>query len=309
MRRSSSSAGPHPSPRLLSGAAALLLLAAPFSAAGLGPGSAHASAHAAPGAALLDGLDGAALAPTTSAAATEVPVTLRGSMAAMRRQHAVALEQGFRFVRTPAELSRLVAAGELVRLQGNEDYGFRQGVGSMVARPEMGVFLERLGAEYRAACGEKLVVTSLTRPTTRQPRNAHRLSVHPAGIAVDLRVSRVAQCRRWLEDRLLALEELHVLDVTRERYPPHYHVALFPEPYIAFVGPEIRAEREAELARERARARLAAEAASARQRDAEAARRERREAMGLLLTLLLPLTGAVAATARRRSPAGAGSHG
>lgn len=179
-------------------------------------------------------------------ASADVPVSLRGSLSAMERQHEVALDLGYRFVRTVGELMVLEEEGELVRLMGNEDYGFRSGVESLVARPEMRTFLERLSAEYRAECGEQLVVTSLTRPTSRQPRNAHRLSVHPTGMAVDLRVSRQAECRSWLEGALLAMEEAGLLDVTRERSPPHYHVALFPDRYMAHVAPMLEAERARE---------------------------------------------------------------
>lgn len=200
-------------------------------------------------------------------ASASVPVTLRGSSAAMERQHAVALELGFRFVRTPAEMARLETQGDLVRMEGNDDYGFREGVSSLVARAETRTFVERLARDYRAACDEKLVVTSLTRPTTRQPRNAHRLSVHPAGIAVDLRVSRRADCRRWLENTLLAMEEAGALDVTRERYPPHYHVALFPDAYMALIQPELDAERALALAAAQAEA----EALARAERDAAAA--------------------------------------
>lgn len=176
----------------------------------------------------------------------DVPVSLRGSNEAMTRQHGVAVESGYTFVRSPLQMEALVEGGELVRLYGNADYGFRQGVGSLVARPEMEVFIERLARDYRAACGEQLIVTSLTRPMNRQPRNAHRLSVHPAGIAVDLRVSQSALCRGWLEDTLLTMEEAGLLDGIRERSPPHYHVALFPEAYMAHVAPMMAAEQSAE---------------------------------------------------------------
>lgn len=199
------------------------------------------------------------LAVSSAPAYADVPVTLRGSLSAMERQHGLALELGFPFARTPADVTRLEAEGELVRLYGNDDYGFRNGVGSLVARPEMRAFIERLSAAYRAACDEKLVVTSLTRPSTRQPPNAHRLSVHPAGIAVDLRVSSRAECRSWLEDTLLTMEEAALVDVTKERFPPHYHVALFPDAYMSFLAPILAAERERDeqAARER-EARLAA---------------------------------------------------
>jgi hypothetical protein len=183
---------------------------------------------------------------TAAPAVADVPVSLRGSPAAMERQHNVAVEAGYTFVRTADQIEALVESGELVRLHGNEDYGFRQGVRSVVGRPEMEVFIERLARDYRAACGERLIVTSLTRPTTRQPRNAHRLSVHPTGMAVDLRVSQSAACRSWLEDRLMTMEADGLLDGIRERNPPHYHVALFPEAYMAHVAPLIAAEQSAE---------------------------------------------------------------
>ncbi|MGH7465916.1 MAG: hypothetical protein ACREK1_12120, partial [Longimicrobiales bacterium] len=61
-----------------------------------------------------------------------------------------------------------------------------------------------------------------------QPRNASPLSVHPAGMAVDLRVSRDAACREWLSAELLELEAMELIDATLERRPPHYHIAVFP---------------------------------------------------------------------------------
>ncbi len=96
--------------------------------------------------------------------------------------------------------------------------------------------MERLAAQYRAACGEQLVVTSLTRPMTRQPRNASERSVHPTGMAVDLRYSHSRACRSWLEGVLLDLEGAGVLEATREHYPAHYHVAVFPRHYSAYVA-------------------------------------------------------------------------
>lgn len=187
---------------------------------------------------------------TSVPATADVPVSLRGSPGAMIRQHTVALAAGYTFVRTPGELAALEEDGELVRVYGNADYGFREGVTSMVGRPELALFIERLARDYRAACGEKLIVTSMTRPLNRQPRNAHRLSVHPAGIAADLRVSGSALCRGWLEETFLAMEDQGLLDGIRERSPPHYHVALFPDAYMAHVAPLIEAERTAERAQE-----------------------------------------------------------
>jgi len=180
---------------------------------------------------------------------------LRGSAGSMRRQHSVAVELGYGFMDTRSEIRDSLSDGSLVPVTGNADYRVNR-ISHPVARPEVRLFIERLAAQYRAATGEQLVVTSLTRARAEQPSNAHALSVHPAGMAVDLRVPRVATSRRWLEDTLLALEEAGVLDVTRERNPPHYHVAVFPAAYRAYV-----AEQDA---RERAAAQAAAERAAAR---------------------------------------------
>jgi hypothetical protein len=148
----------------------------------------------------------------------------------LHRQNAVARAEGFGFMRTPAEVWAKVNEGVLVRLESNSAYQLAA-VSFPVARPEVRLFLEQLGAEHRVACGEPLVVTSLTRPVSRQPSNAARNSVHPAGMAIDLRIPRDAACRRWLEARLLDLQAADLLEVIREARPPHYHVALFPTAY------------------------------------------------------------------------------
>ena len=153
---------------------------------------------------------------------------LRGSPASMRYQHEVARELDYTFLRTSAQVREFAAEGRLDTVAGNADYRVNK-VSFPYARPEVVSFIERLAREFRAETGEQLVVTSLTRPTALQPRNAHKLSVHPAGIAVDLRIPFKPTQRSWLEARLLTLENAGVLDVTRERRPPHYHVAVFPE--------------------------------------------------------------------------------
>lgn len=161
--------------------------------------------------------------------------TLNGSHASMVRQNSVAHHNDYTFLRTPSQVRRFVKAGYLVKVPGNRDYALRD-VSYPYARPEVKLFVERLAAEYHDACGEKLIVTSLTRPLDRQPWNAHVLSVHPTGMALDLHRSSRRACRNWLEDTLLELEDAHLLDVTREHHPSHYHVAVFPQRYEAYVA-------------------------------------------------------------------------
>jgi len=55
-------------------------------------------------------------------------------------------------------------------------------------------------------------------------------------MAIDLRYPRNRNCRAWLEDVLLDLERARLLEATRERSPVHYHVALFPREYAAYVA-------------------------------------------------------------------------
>lgn len=171
-------------------------------------------------------------------------VELRGSPASMENQNQIAQQQGYTFIGSPAEVKEFVAKERLVRVKSNDDFRIADGVSFPYARPVVKTFVERLGAQYRNACGERLVVTSLTRPRSAQPSNAHQLSVHPAGMAVDLRISTRKACRAWLESTLLELENQELLDVTRERKPPHYHVAVFPEAYMAHLD-RLRDAREA----------------------------------------------------------------
>ena len=154
----------------------------------------------------------------------------------MREQHGKAIEYDFTFTNYPADVIRFVDLGLLVPLPGNKDYELDNDVMFGYARKEVRTFIERLSQQYRSACGEKLVVTSLTRPKTRQPSNASPISVHPTGMAVDLRRSNVMACRAWLEDTLLYLEGQNVLEATRERFPPHYHVAVYTKAYARYVA-------------------------------------------------------------------------
>jgi hypothetical protein len=152
----------------------------------------------------------------------------------MRSQNRVAHKLDYTFLRTSSQVRKFVDLDLLVPLRGNANYTLAN-VSHPFARPPVRTFVERLSQQYRSACGEQLVVTSLTRPTSEQPANASDLSVHPAGMAVDLRVSNKSSCRRWLESTLMSLEQRRVLEATRERRPPHYHVALYPETYVAYV--------------------------------------------------------------------------
>jgi len=160
----------------------------------------------------------------------------------MARQNRAAAQHDFTYLRNPTQVRRFVERGFLVPVPGNRNYELA-GVSFPYARPEVKLFVERLSAQHKKACGEKLVVTSLTRPRSHQPPNAARKSVHQAGMAVDLRRSKKRSCRNWLERVLLDLERKRVAEANYEYRPPHYHVAVFPRQYKAYVNGVSRGEK------------------------------------------------------------------
>jgi len=172
--------------------------------------------------------------------------SLLGSRLSMLRQSRAAQLHGYTYLQTAGEVEEFARKGLLVRV-GRTSSLRLAGPSFPYARPEVDTFLERLSEQYRDACGEPLYVTSLTRPLNRQPRNASHLSVHPTGMAVDLRRSRRASCRKFLEKTLVHLEDKGVLEATRENRPPHYHVSLFPEAYTRYLAG--RGVRETQVAK------------------------------------------------------------
>lgn len=154
--------------------------------------------------------------------------TLKGSRSSMEKQYQVAVQNGYGFAQTAKLIDQFVGAGDLVLVTKNRFLDLHD-VSFPYARPPVKNFIDQISAQYFANCGEKLTVTSLTRPINKQPQNAASDSVHPTGMAVDLRIPPAGKCRSWLERTLLSMEAADVLDVTRERRPPHYHVAVFPE--------------------------------------------------------------------------------
>ena len=146
----------------------------------------------------------------------------------MDLQNRQASRHGYSFARNTEDVLDMIDSGALVPVVGNEFFEIKEGVTFPYARPEVREFIEHLGRQYYDHCGEKLVVTSLTRARNRQPRNASKRSVHPTGMALDLRRSWDRSCRTWIEMSLLTLEVNGVLDAMLESRPPHYHVAVFP---------------------------------------------------------------------------------
>lgn len=160
--------------------------------------------------------------------------SLRGSLTSISRMYRQAVREKLHFYETTTGVRNAVRKGKLVRLRTTRDVTYSS-VRWPYVQGETRLFAERLGAQYRAACGERLVITSAVRPATRQPANATERSVHPTGMAIDLRKPK-GKCLRWLRATLLELEDSGVIEATEEYGPPHFHVAVFPSPYERYLA-------------------------------------------------------------------------
>jgi hypothetical protein len=159
--------------------------------------------------------------------------SLRGSRSTVARAYERASDNGLHFYKTSGGVKTAAEQGRFVRLEGNADYRLND-VSYPYATATTRTFVERLGAQYRATCGEQMVVTSAIRPLADQPRNSSDWSVHPTGIAVDLRKP-TGKCLTWLRRTLLSLEDRGAIDGTEEKRPAHFHVVVFPAAYASYV--------------------------------------------------------------------------
>ncbi len=98
-------------------------------------------------------------------------------------------------------------------------------------------YLLILASQYYANCGEPLTVTSALRTPGLQGKmpNGSDYSVHPTGLAFDLSVGR-NRCQEWLETVLMAGEERGYLQVTREKWPAHWHVVVYPSQHAEWLA-------------------------------------------------------------------------
>lgn len=173
------------------------------------------------------------------AANAEAQSFLRGSPGAMLEQYRKAQQLDLDRMKNPSMIRRYVAEGYLVRITTTSNYIVDRQVSFPYARPSVKLFLDRFGSQHKAACGERPTVVSLTRPLNKQPRNASKLSVHPAGMSVDFRMPKSSKCRAWMEKTFNHLENgvrPRAIQVTRERRPPHFHVAVYPDNYRRYIA-------------------------------------------------------------------------
>jgi LysM repeat protein len=181
-----------------------------------------------------------ALAPSVHAQrAGRQPESLRGSKASVEKMYDFAQRYRYPFYLTPTTLDDAIAKGKLVPLTGDENYELTRGVGFSYSTAEAREFITQFAPQYLAACGVPLTVTSAARPMSRQPRNANPHSVHPTGIAVDIRRPYPGPCLTWVRNALAQLEARGYVEATEEHHPVHLHIAVLRAPGSRFTLPDL----------------------------------------------------------------------
>lgn len=186
----------------------------------------------------------ALLALIAAAVANATPLaaqTLRGSKASVATMYDFAESHHYDFYGTDGAIEAAVARRKLVPLTGNMSYTTTSAVGWSYARPETKQFIEAFAPRYLQACGAPLMVTSAARPVNQQPRNANPHSVHPTGMAFDIRRPPRGSCLRWLRAALVQLEKQGFIEATEEHHPVHLHVAVLTPPGRVAVLPPLPA--------------------------------------------------------------------
>jgi LysM repeat protein len=167
------------------------------------------------------------------------PEDLHGSKASVERMYDFAVRYRYPFYLTPTNLDTAIAHGKLVALTGDSTYELTRGVGFSYATREAKQFVTMFAPQYLAACGAPLTVTSAARPMSRQPHNANPHSVHPTGIAVDIRRPPPGPCLTWVRGALADLETKGIVEATEEHHPVHLHIAVLQTPGARFTLPDL----------------------------------------------------------------------
>lgn len=144
-----------------------------------------------------------------------------------------------------------IAAGRLTLLEGpNLRLKSRDVVPYVL--PETRNFIVRLAFDYGLAdCGELIITSALRVADAKMPSAASSFSVHPRGMAADVRVTGISErCETWLSDYLLARETEMMIDATRE-YWKIVRGRKVPNPHFHIVVPTVPAHEAVQLAKNR----------------------------------------------------------
>lgn len=147
-----------------------------------------------------------------------------GCQTSSLQQHSYALKQNLTFVTSAAEYQTLIAQGHFVRLKGPHLQVLAK---RPYALPSTVSFMQEMSAAYQATgCGQ-VVVKDAVRLMSERPPNGSWYSVHPAGMAIDIRIRYIApECADWLRMYVRQKEAAGAVDGTHELHPEHLHIVV-----------------------------------------------------------------------------------
>ncbi len=125
---------------------------------------------------------------------------------------------------TSADYAALVKNGTFVCL---EDGPYLEVIAEWkCVRPETAQFVQTMARDYTAAACGRLVVTEAGRLTKVKRRGSSPDTVHPFGMAVDIRLVRIEpRCADWIRTYVLEKEALKLIDGT-EHFGTQLHMHL-----------------------------------------------------------------------------------
>jgi hypothetical protein len=136
-------------------------------------------------------------------------------------------------ITTVAQYHERIASGQFVLFEGPHLQVLAK---RPYALPSTVAFIAEMSVAYNAAGCGKLVVRDALRLTTERPLNGSMHSVHPAGMAVDIRMQYIkSECGDWLRSYVRLKEAAGKVDGTHELKPEHLHVVVPIEPRIQVI--------------------------------------------------------------------------
>lgn len=152
---------------------------------------------------------------------------LKGSPESIQNQWLYAKGIELKFFETEDDVALAKKNGLLVPLWRNPKLMFVD-VWHEYVLPTTRAFIDMFEKLRPQVCGQELVITGASRSLERLPPNGSLYTVHVTGMSVDFRIPESLECRQWFERTLLKFEGMHIIDVTLETSPWHYHIAVFP---------------------------------------------------------------------------------
>jgi hypothetical protein len=180
--------------------------------------------------------------------------SLRGSKSSLERQNKEADRENLTRIENDAQLARFKRAGLLVKLPETRYVAVNPRLDSKWrwCRPQVVPFLRDIGREYYVLFREPLQINSAVRTADYQrklrARNGNATSAdgknrssHLTGATVDIGKKNMShEERKWLQNKLLALEEKDLIEATEEKRQACFHVMVF-KSYPGAAGPHITA--------------------------------------------------------------------